>query len=428
MSGTRQGQLPATHVLNSSLSRNVVSQHRINLVSGTIAHQKCASHPCTFNCNMDMRNQDSQHQRIAEERPFSGDFAGMTWNPRAFFARDGVKMTRRIHKVRKYAEKLDLFGLQETHSSPERAAALQGEFPNHVLFWSHCSVQRGGLAVGVSKAFLKNFCRATWTEVEQGRIGKLELEGPKGTLDLYCVYLDDHSAEARRRSFRLLGDVMKPQASALSVVFGDFNFVEHDHDRFCKTTGSFTGSRDRVDARQFQEHVLNSSGLFELQQEHSTFEGGRAMSRLDRVYVNWHACDQLDRTFECTAAQWPLTISDHRPVLFARRSTRKNHDCPGVARPLASWTVDHETWAPKVKEIHMEMLLHAVSCSAKDDLQLLKRAMRKASSQVAYEFANAPVNTHADKLACVMSFIRSAGKGHVVTRSAMQPDTSICGV
>ena len=46
----------------------------------------------------------------------------------------------------------------------------------------------------------------------------------------------------------------------------------------------------------------------------------------------------------------------------------------------------------------------------------LSYAMRKASSQVAYEFANAPVNTHADKLACVMSFIRSAEKGHVVNQ------------
>ena len=31
-----------------------------------------------------------------------------------------------------------------THSTPERAAAPQLEFPQHVLFWAHCSLQRGG--------------------------------------------------------------------------------------------------------------------------------------------------------------------------------------------------------------------------------------------------------------------------------------------
>ena len=88
----------------------------------------------------------------------------------------------------------------------------------------------------------------------------------------------------------------------------------------CKTTGQFIGRRDNVGAQCFQQQVVQTGGFFELHQEHHTFEGGRAMSRLDRVYANWHVSEQLDRTVECTASAWPHTLSDHRPLLFARRS------------------------------------------------------------------------------------------------------------
>ena len=84
---------------------------------------------------------------------------------------------------------LDFFGLQETHSCPERAAALESEFPNHVLFWSHCTLKKGGLALGVSSKFLHQFEHISWIEVEIGRVGKLELRGSRGSLDLHCVYL-----------------------------------------------------------------------------------------------------------------------------------------------------------------------------------------------------------------------------------------------
>ena len=63
------------------------------------------------------------------------------------------------------------------------------------------------------------------------------------------------------------------------------------HDRISKTNGQATGSEDSGDAKHFQDRVLQKAKLFELHQDHHTFEGGRALSRLDRVYVNWHACD-----------------------------------------------------------------------------------------------------------------------------------------
>lgn len=398
-------------ILNSE-HVHVTSHHSIDTVSRSIVHHKC-NNPCAFNCCLGMLTQTSR-VHTCEDRPYSGDFRGMTWNARAFFAQDGVKMSRRIKRVRGMCASLDFFGIQETHSSPERVAALQTEFPNHVLFWSHCSQMKGGLALGISVAFLEKFSHCSWKEIEQGRVGKLELRGRGGSLDLFCLYLDDQSAMARAASFSKIRDNMSPQPSALSVIFGDLNFVEHKQDRFCKTTGQFSGCRDSANAKSFKDIVLQGSGLFELNQEHHTFEGGRAMSRLDRVYVNWHASEQLDAVIECAATSWPLTLSDHRPELFARRSVSHSNRIAGVARAIPSWTLEHESWVPKVKQHHVALMLETKCSSSHEELQLLKKSMKRASAEVAREHAESQVTTQADKLSCTMSFVRCAERGDVV--------------
>ena len=266
-------------------------------------------------------------------------------------------MNRRIAKVRQYSSNLDMLGLQETHSTPERALALESEFRQHAFFWSHCSLQKGGVALGISHEFMSRFSKASWTEIEQGRVGKLELRGSQGSLDLFCVYLDDQSSASRRNSFDLINKFLAPPSEVLSLMFGDFNFVEHAHDRTCKTSGQSTGSRDSMDAKLFAERVLQKGKLFEIEQEHHTFEGGRALSKLDRVYANWHACDQLDHTIECVAGTWPHRISDHRPVFFARRVAKRNYTCLGVEKPLPAWTLEHESWPAMVKEVHLDLMV-----------------------------------------------------------------------
>ena len=283
---------------------------------------------CNFNVNVNaLPRRTSNH--LPERQPYSGAFRGASWNPRAFFARNGVQMNRRINKVR--SANVDFFGLQETHSFPARAAALQHEFPQHMLYWSHCSRQRGGLALCISHSFLTKFATATWVQVEPGRIGKLQLRGRQGSLDLYTLYLDDQSADARRNSMSLLSKCLESRQHVLSAVFGDFNFVEQDIDRWCKTSSTFTGKKDSVDAKTFREIVLERHGLFELQQQHHTYEGGRALSKLDRVYVNWHASEQLDRFVECTAASWLMVCQITAPFISGDAALVNQHHFPKSA-------------------------------------------------------------------------------------------------
>ena len=84
--------------------------------------------------------------------------------------------------------------------------------------------------------------------------------------------------------------------------------------------------------------------------------------------MNWHACDQLDHTVECVATRWPYKLSDHRPVIFARRGAQKSLSCEGVSRALPAWTLEHESWAPEVKEMHLDLLLQHGSDSSHNDL------------------------------------------------------------
>ena len=139
------------------VSDSSASHHSLCLSTHRVTHHKCLN-PCTFNFCAGSCGSTARPVAI-EHRPFSGGFRGMTWNARAFFARDGRKMSRRMAKTRQMAMNLDFFGIQETHSTPERAAAVQSEFKSHVLFWSHCSLQKGGLLLGISKQFTVLFRR-----------------------------------------------------------------------------------------------------------------------------------------------------------------------------------------------------------------------------------------------------------------------------
>ena len=99
-------QAPLT---SNSNHMHVSSHHSIGISSSNscIHHHKCLQ-PCTFSCEIDMCKINSQPSSSPEARQFSGDFSGMTWNPRALFARNGIRMARRSAKVRRLGSDMDL--------------------------------------------------------------------------------------------------------------------------------------------------------------------------------------------------------------------------------------------------------------------------------------------------------------------------------
>ena len=320
-------------------------------------------------------------------------------------------MQRRISLVRQMLESCDFVGLQETHSTPERVSGLAATFNSHEMYWSHSSCRQGGLGLIVSKAFLAKFSTCSWVEIQSGRIAKLQLRGRHGELDIFICYLCPHSKTDRAVSFRLLSQNVKPSGQTLSVVMGDFNVVTSNHDRWCKTSGAYIGARDSAEAKLFDETVLRPFGLHEWSQDVHTFEGGRALARLDRVYINQHSCDQLDRSCECSVLQFPHAISDHRPVAFARRRPRKPAHS---VRPLQVWTLEDPSWSQRVRALHERLVANNRETRSFHQLRLLKQAMRQISSEICREQVQRIASSAEERLSCTMSFLRSALQGHTV--------------
>ena len=105
-----QSSASRSRVRATPLHAEFVSKHCIDMNTLTTIHHKCA-HPCTFNCCLN-NCAPPPRPSLPECRPYSGDISGMTWNPRAFFARNGIKMNRRLSGVKDLSSKLEFFGPQ----------------------------------------------------------------------------------------------------------------------------------------------------------------------------------------------------------------------------------------------------------------------------------------------------------------------------
>jgi exonuclease III len=179
--------------------------------------------------------------------PFKGDYSGTAWNAQTLFA----SSIQAQHPKQQYAWKLlggcDFLGVNETHGTEGRV--LAATLPSSCrCFWSHASSRRSaGIGLLVQNSFLPNFNpiqEGDWEELETGRVGRLKLRGAQAALELYIVYLaagNPAADAARRRSIDMIARRMAPSPEVLSLIFGDFNFVEHHNDRWCTTSSTWSG-------------------------------------------------------------------------------------------------------------------------------------------------------------------------------------------
>lgn len=97
---------------------------------------------------------------------------------------------------------------------------------------------------------------------------------------------------------RAIGDFIRPKSECLTLLFGDFNFVECREDRINKDSGEWTGNHNAREAQAFRESVLAPHSLCDWSQPEQTCEMAAARSRIDWFYCNMSLCDQHDRTTE----------------------------------------------------------------------------------------------------------------------------------
>jgi len=256
-----------------------------------------------------------------------------------------------MRKVIKLANNNDFVIISEAHCVGGRADALR--LPAHLCaFWSDGTASTAGIGLVLQRDFLSNFSpidpEQDWVEVIPGRVAILHLRGGMGALDIVCVYLptgDETSVSERKSAITQLSEHIQPKDEVLTVISGDFNFVEGERDRYCTDSGEWTGLKDSSEADLFREHIRSPHGMFELEQNQFTCEAGGARSRIDRMYCNQHLSYQLDKHMACNVLEWEKSVSVHRAIVFSRRTPQPKDP---ESKPIPTCEFHKEGWKEKV--------------------------------------------------------------------------------
>ncbi|CAK0898228.1 unnamed protein product [Prorocentrum cordatum] len=329
--------------------------------------------------------------------PYSGNYRGCFWNAQALWAARTSNQNAKFGLLTRLLDTHDFAGVVETHGTDGKVRGRH--LPaGTVAFWS--------------------WNLAGWR--------CFDLKGPLGNLDLFVAYLATggdrvEDQASRRATIDTLHLSTTSQTSTLSIYMGDWNFVMEEKDRWCKTSGAWTGARDHEEKLAFEAVALHPHRMHELEQDLHTFHGGLHLARLDRIYSNHHVLEQIDKSMTCTALQ-RTRLSGHRPLSF---SCRKREKLPSDAPNLNPHHLRNARWAKRVAAELEELEKEDARTNDIRRLVLAKRAMSTVSSNMQREEETNPARSIGDQLSCTLSFIRAAEKTHVRTmrrRAADYPE------
>lgn len=385
--------------------------------------------------------------RSTYDGQFAGTYRGVTWNAQGLFmAKASAQQCKRL-AVQKLLRNRDFVMITETHSEP---GGLLGYRPlqGTTAYWSSGTAARAGVGIVLTNAFLQKFdSQPHWDEPCPGRLARLRLRGPQGGLDLVVAYfptgtrrpLPQNKAAAaarlpqsdeeedpptlraqRMELIRQIRGALAP-TDCLTILAGDFNFVPTVQDRLNLQTGEFTGGKDAAE-QQLWTQLLPPHALHELHQPQHTYAGPLATSRLDRVYVNQHVVEQLDRQVFAIPLEFNR-FSQHRPLSFGRLCRS-----PDSARPLplAVEVIRDERW-PTMVALELQELdrcLPASSCPLVR-LRRLKAAMRSAADLLSTSRSASPETEEKPLLTVAMATLRRSerlGREEIPRSLARHPD------
>ena len=347
------------------------------------------------------------------KKPFIGNIKGCHWNAQALFTVNPVRECSKQGYASQLLDDKDFLGLVETHGNDGKvnAANLRKDC---VTLWSHGTDTQAGISLWVKKQFLQSFNPITdesWTTVVQGRVAKLALDGPSGALDIFVAYMtsgsDQTAKQARLQQIRSIKAHMRDKSEVITVLAGDFNFVDRTNDRVSKSDGSGTGDRDKEESQLFNRTFVDQRCLFELEQDNFTHACAKARSKIDRVYMNYSLCEQLDRNIECYVHP-STTLSHHRALSFTKTACRRE----SKGKPVISSAVYRNPDFKRMVLIELHKLIEedTLGYSAVRKLVLTKRAMHTVSEALTKRMELQKAESASEKVEWMMKFIRAAEK------------------
>ena len=221
--------------------------------------------------------------------PFVGDLRIGSWNAQALLARHKAKRAAKWDQCWKLLKNCDILALQETHSTVANTTRATLSRTSQ-FWWSHETQHTGGVGIAASTTFLANFRKNTdgsvgeWIEVTPGRAAILRLEGPKGDMDIATIYMPTGSARRERDAIRdSMARHIRTADQALTILVGDWNFVEQQTDRMGLTEAQWTMTPDTKEYAGWQRHIFTPFNMAEIWQEDMTHHTKLGTSRLDRA-------------------------------------------------------------------------------------------------------------------------------------------------
>ena len=260
--------------------------------------------------------------------------------------------------------------------------------------------------------------------VDTGRVAVLQLRGDLGELDVWCVYLHASEPKTRMETIRTISKNMSTKERCLSILAGDWNFTTHAHDRYSKTHSTWTGDSQNEEAYSFLTTLVNGKGCQEIFQPLHTHEDGLVRSRIDRVYINQHQSDFLDKDVNSWVGSFPLDLSHHRPLHFHRKTRPPKINCESHSIPIPARALRHSTFRPKLEQLWASWSDQLQHCTPLEQLAELKRAIRITANSILRVAKDIPPVLTEDRLNDVMKCIRwwEAGK-HANIHTLLQKTT-----
>ena len=369
---------------------------------------------------------------------YAGDFTVTVWNSQALFAADPVRHHVKTCYVSKLMATSDILLISEAHGTDTGNASWRG--PPRTTSWWSCGSTTGHAGVGIvlKNEFLANFLpNPRFDVIWPGRAACLRLRSNRGSLDIWVVYfptgkeVGPHELHGvrpdlhdRLRTFPALrahlrsrlADQFASANEVLSIVGGDFDYVTTEDERVSLGTATASGRKDCQEEAHFQQVLGRPFGLHDMYQPESTHASSSSRSRLDRIYVNYHVIDQLDRHIRCAPREWRPDLSAHRAVTFCRAAPAPKS---GMDKPLTLNSIHHEDFQRRVSLAFSEKLRQHAEIHSFAKVSLLKDAMKEVGRNLEHSAAIPPPAIQLeDRLGVTMKLIRAIENGFLSDISA----------
>eukprot|EP00971_Amphidinium_carterae_P150414 2982214-Amphidinium_carterae.1 len=271
----------------------------------------------------------------------------ITWNARALFSADVVKMRSKVETVRKLLQTCDILMVQETHGGTNCHSALDLDLTHHVFHSSHGHAwSAGGVLLLVRRDFACE-CDICFSEIVPGRVCAVSLSWH----GVSRHFLTCQHGESFREWLVIL-HAIKSWYDGFALEFcclvGDWNMILSQCDQLDIATGAETGvvsGRARAFKELFPSLVEVQAGFTRL--------GATSLSSLDRLFCNvpqgllavsgFHA--QI--LGQCKPPSW----SDHWPVHFHLQSS----DHSAGDSKLPAWVAKSSCWSEVLRGVHLNL-------------------------------------------------------------------------